>query len=174
MRPIKRNIQICGVIMAFALLTIALSSCPVETKCGYCGGSGVCKMCNGIGETTNILCDTCNGTGKYYITCPVCGGKGKVPTGKCSNCRGTGKNGARACIWCEGSGRCSWCNGKGCSFCYNENCYRCHGSGRYAITCPTCEGNGFVNGRTGDDLRICFLCKGSGICKYCNGKGYKE
>jgi hypothetical protein len=92
------------------------------------------------------------------------------------------------CSDCGGSGKCSWCDGKGA-----EECPTCHGSGRvgggytkvtqgsehtyvyqaggFGGTCPDCMGRGVK--LTGISLtpEKCSVCSGKGTCPKCGGSG---
>lgn len=51
----------------------------IDKPCGYCGGGGGCRSCNGTGYKYNPYSG-------YNDRCPSCNG-----SGRCFNCRGTGK-----------------------------------------------------------------------------------
>ena len=51
----------------------------IDKPCGYCGGGGGCRSCNGTGYKYNPYSG-------YHDRCPSCNG-----SGRCFNCRGTGK-----------------------------------------------------------------------------------
>jgi len=93
-----------------------------KARCPECQGTGVCKKCNGTGETT---CPHCNGKGwyvdryDYHYSCIYCGGDGKyrtnysdfvdvVSSGKIKLGRGVVK-----CDNCRASGVCPRCGGEG-------------------------------------------------------------
>ena len=82
-----------------------------DTKfCNFCSGTGNCHLCYGQGShpcsCLNGKCTSCNGTGTYFSrSCLVCGGDGI-----CDTCRGAGRT---RCTWCNASGKCSECHGKG-------------------------------------------------------------
>lgn len=45
------------------------TSSSSDGTCLYCGGSGVCQTCSGLGYTnwgTSVVCSTCGGTGECY------------------------------------------------------------------------------------------------------------
>lgn len=46
---------------------------PYVSKCSYCGGSGICPVCHGLGRLYGVTCEGCHGTRK----CEKCHGTGK-------------------------------------------------------------------------------------------------
>ncbi len=115
----------------------------------------------------------------YDGTCPVCGGDGKYDQA-CLFCNGTGK-----CIACGGKGsvKCVYCRGSGEVRGKMVRCARCKGKGRNPITympCAACNEKGFVfkKGKArcptcaGTGRTRCTRCKTSGKCMVCKGVGH--
>ncbi len=80
-------------------------------KCTVCDGQGYsdCELCMGLG-----VCGVCFGRPQTYIP-----GYGGVGTGSYVICKG-----------CNGSGRCTYCDGTGkkmCQWCDHGICRTCHG-----------------------------------------------
>ena len=82
---------IIGTVICAFVLPITYSwtvSCPTchgsqMVTCRTCGGSGICFVCGGDGESVLGWCGACQGTGK----CPTCDGS-KLQ--ECTTCRGAG------------------------------------------------------------------------------------
>ena len=123
------------------------------------GGMELCPDCRGTGKSsgrrsgsssygysssTQLRCETCNGSGKR--TCTTCQGKGFVP---CDDCKNEGET---VCTTCRGTGEapvCTKCQGDGIIV-----CTRCNGTGQYrGAPCSSCNG------------------RGATLCKSCNGSG---
>ena len=83
---------------------------------------------NIFGIPANLTCSICTGTGKTSVDCIVCNG-----TNRCSVCDGTG---LESCPECGGSHTCPSCKGNGTKTC-NEICGGCHGAPAYFI-CNAC------------------------------------
>lgn len=79
------------------------------------------------------------------------------------------------CGACNGTNRCSGCDGRGgqhCVSCNSGYCKYCHGSGKsssYGVEsrCGACNGRGRCTLCDGHGFRECGICHGSGLCKYC-------
>lgn len=124
--------------------------------CGYCKGSGKCFICNGTGWIITSSCNLCFGRGR----CTYCGGTGGHLSHYSYNEGDQIANPYNSqpiinqplpdpvsrtieCSSCHGSGKCSWCAGRG----ERRNQY------------------------TGT-LKDCDICHGRGICTSCNGRGW--
>lgn len=84
-----------------------------------------------------------------------------------------------SCNYCNGSGKCLSCNGKGqiyrdvyvkCGYpaCGGRGRYRVRGGG--VVTCRRCRGAGKFKKDKGENV-TCSKCDGSGKCSTCKGKG---
>lgn len=80
----------------------------------------------------------------------------------CHSCHGVGE-----CIACSGQGKCQSCEGPG-----YDLCSICSKKSTVLGSCPHCDGIGFRI--SGDYMRTCSACRGTGNCTYCDGKGYRE
>lgn len=166
-----------------SLVFILLFTIPASAySCVQCRDTGVCSMCNGVG---NSDCTVCKGSG--INVCTVCHGAGG---GACSNKRC--EDGFVRCSYCDGKSykmqTCTHCNKTGleiCSNCKGKGCYKCNHKG--FKLCSTCEGAGsFVcascNGKGatrcgfcfGNGYRTCTSCAGTGICRFCHGKSVTD
>lgn len=125
--------------------------CSGSGHCSYCGGSGIgmfgtnCMMCYSSGQ-----CQICHGTGSVIIS------TGSYPNsssygGSSSNSRSSSSSSSSSrrslytkCKYCNGTGVCQRCHGKGGSleWVYNSqhwiDCGGCSGKGK----CPICYGTG--------------------------------
>lgn len=143
------------------------------TVCRFCNGTGICLNCNGRGGkyiqyyNSYATCNHCLGTGK----CHWCSGAGKKKglsdwfysyeydpnanaydkypdyyeesNSHIGNYRDTESSSKTICPSCHGSGKCSWCAGRG-----------------------------EYRNRYDDELEDCSNCRGGGLCPVCHGKGY--
>lgn len=146
-------------------------------ECTSCGGSGVCKYCDGDGmKDSGKTCRWCDGTGICY------------------SCQGTGTfevyeidgQEYRLCTMCYGDGTCGACDGTGilsgnirCKACGGDGyCMGCSGFGmtEYPSKLPA-SGSGSKGTSSASPYTsvqtICSMCNGSGKveCSVCDGTG---
>jgi hypothetical protein len=129
----------------------------------FASTSITCEQCDGEGEVEGAKCPECHGTGKVK-------GKSIAASKNCPECKGTGVT-TDLCPECDGEG-CEECEDEGGANSYVEqDCQRCHGSGKIAAAKDTdkCE-----CGHTRSDHNpVAGECKGKDgkvrFCK-CNGR----
>ena len=118
--------------------------------CPGCGGTGIFRFSNDFNAPT-VVCAGCNGSGKVSAALA----REIIKLQQTMNQTGTstgggysgGSNSGTICANCHGSGRCTYCAGRG--------------ERRY-------EGNyGYSGG-----IMECSQCHGSGTCPYCHGRGH--
>eukprot|EP01083_Nonionella_stella_P001781 5101_1 len=176
--------------------------CVSRIICYRCKATGKewadCTTCDANGYTTD--CKRCEETGvyKYLVQCTKCNGDGYNPKQyRCNDCRQTGQCTVQyECYTCDGRGRCiqknstcTKCKGTGiyltdkCRRCggdgkyrrgdYVGTCFGCKGTGRYELSCNSCDGNG----KRDRNVR-CSDCNGRKFkrkkveCGDCDGRGW--
>lgn len=112
-------------------------------NCPICfAGSGNCTYCHGSGVLVNITGSYQNDKGGTYSS-SASGSSGSTSSGNSNSRTRSGRSSIyQKCKYCDGTGRCSTCNGKGVKF----NSYSGHDD-----TCPGCNGSG-----------KCRICYGTG------------
>lgn len=113
-----------------------------QELCYWCKGKRSCTICYGVGYfTPTLLCTSCHGT----KMCAHCYGTGYEPiiNQPIINNQPVPPTYTREkieCVDCKGSGKCTWCAGRGeYRNQYSgimDDCRKCNGGG----VCPTCHG----------------------------------
>ena len=112
-------------------------------NCPICfAGSGNCTYCQGSGVLVNITGSYQNDKGGTYSSSASSSSGSSSSGGTNSHTRSGRSSVYQKCKYCNGTGRCSTCNGKGVKF----NSYSGHDD-----TCPGCNGSG-----------KCRICYGTG------------
>ncbi len=105
-----------------------------------------CTKCNGIQESIEDFCFTCNGKG--FTKVKIAGNE------DCPQIK-------EPCLYCDAKGQIT------CTGCI-KGCFHCRGTGEK--DCFQCIGGKLIDG---DQEIACFFCEGKGheICDKCNGTG---
>ena len=115
-------------------------------------------------------CPACNGTGKWQ--CETCNNTGFLD---CKKCEGGYKN--ETCTLCKGNGKCTVCGGDNsydnyCDFCDNSGeCHRCLGKGKEP--CLNCNNPDSAYFERRNGKIVCTDCDGhcGEVCQKCIGTG---
>lgn len=115
-----------------------------------------CKICDGTGSVSGLICSICNGSGRcselqqHMWLCSPANPSSDYEHGVGDEQKGRTSN--ELCFSCRGSGRCQVCNGMG----YTEG---------YGLSHNSCSGCWHPGGETYD---------GDGKCSYCHGTGHVD
>ena len=154
-------------LFRFSFLFMALATCVMMTSFQSCGDDDDGPITNPVNPDSgnNGASETPKGTLQLMQTCSTCEG-----STKCTTCNGTGKG----CLTCQGKGiHCNKCGTSGeCNWCYGDGkCHSCWGKGGSQCTwcmskpgyCGKCVGTGQYG------TAKCTSCDGTGRCSYCKG-----
>lgn len=162
-----------SILIAVPLLVLYFLGVIWLPKCWTCWDRGTvkemvpCVSCDG--GVCDVVCASCNGSGKISNDkpCQTCKGSGRIKKQEtCSRCRGSVYvDIQKDCRFCNGSGKiphkrqCTFCNGGTVPCvslnCDNGNCKECGGDGKTGIP--------WVNEKP------CTVCNATGKCRKCKG-----
>lgn len=143
-----------------------------EKVCYSCKGSGNCFNCSGRGGYYigyYKICNKCGGNGR----CKWCSGTGRVKIGKDWYSSGDYNPNSNEYDGYQDYYEESYSNGGNYTKPESSSkatCLGCHGTGK----CSWCAGRGEYRNRYNGEMDDCSNCRGSGQCPVCHGKGYVD